>query len=87
VNPATLVPTQFAMQELLGLVALATMLVGMWLNWQRHRHIEQIEEDVKNGKLTGEQAWRRSRFVHRRATVVVCLGMALVLAFVIGLKV
>lgn len=74
------------MQEYLGLVALATMLVGMWLNWQRHRHVERIEEDVKNGKLSGEQGWRRIRYVHRRATVVVGLGVALVLAFVIGLR-
>ncbi len=71
--------------EIVGLVALGTMLVGMWLNWRRQWDIAEIEEDVKNGKTTTDQAWRRIRFVHRRATAVVVFGVALVLVFVFGL--
>lgn len=71
--------------EILGLVALATMLIGMWLNWRRQWDIAEIEEDVKNGKITTDQAWRRSRLVHLRATAVVIFGVVLVLVFVFGL--
>ncbi len=63
--------------ELLGFSGAFAMLVGVWLNWRRQEHIEEIEEHVKNGKLSAEQAWRRMRFVNRRAQAVVFIGTGL----------
>lgn len=63
--------------ELIGLAGALAMALGVWLNWRRQEHIEEIEEHVKNGKLTTEQAWRRMRFVNWRAQAVVFLGTAL----------
>ena len=71
--------------EIVGLVALVTLLIGMWLNWRRQSDIAEIEEDVKNGKITTDQAWRRTRFVQWRATAVVIFGVVLVAVFVLGL--
>lgn len=63
--------------EVIGLAGAGAMLVGVWLNWHRQDHIEEIEEHVKNGKLTTEQAWRRMRLVNWRAQAVVFIGTAL----------
>ncbi len=71
--------------EIVGLAALGTLLIGVWLNWRRQWDVAEIEEDVKNGKITTDQAWRRTRLVHRRATAVVIFGIGLVLVFVVGL--
>lgn len=63
--------------EALGVVAVVVTLVGLWLNWRRPVHEAEIEEAVKDGKLTTEQAWRRNRWVRRRAKVVVTAGVLL----------
>jgi hypothetical protein len=63
--------------ELVGFASAAVLVAGVWLNWRRQEHIEEIEEDVKNGTRTADQAWRRMRFVNWRAQGVVFLGLAL----------
>jgi hypothetical protein len=68
--------------EVVGLAGAAATLLGVWLNWRRQEHIEEIEEHVKNGKLTTEQAWRRMRLVNWRAQAVVFAGTGL-LAFAV----
>lgn len=71
--------------EVVGIAALGVTLVALWLNWRRTAAIAQLEEDVKNGKITPDAAWHRSRFVHRRARAALVLGVALMLVFVAGL--
>lgn len=71
--------------EILGLVAVLATIVGLWLNWQRSWHIADLEEDVKNGKISEEQGWRRARWVHWRATTVLVLGVTLLIAASVGL--
>lgn len=71
--------------ESLGVVAVAVTVTGLWFNWQRPAHEMEIEEAVKDGKLTTEQAWRRVRRVRRRAKVVVAAGVLLMAAALVTL--
>ena len=71
--------------EIVGLLAVLVTLVGIWLQWHRNEHISAVEEDLKNAKITEEQAWHRMRLVNWRATVVVAAGLVLLLGTAIGL--
>ena len=61
------------------------MLLGLWLNWRRQSLLADIEEAVKNNKLTEEQAWRRTRWVNRAGPLVVFVGLGLLLAALLGI--
>lgn len=71
--------------ESAGFAAVAFMLVGLWLNWRRHSLLADIEEAVKNNKLTEEQAWRRTRWLNRAGPLVVFIGVALLVAALWGI--
>lgn len=71
--------------EIVGLVAVAVMLLGLWLNWRRQWLIVEIEEDVKNGKITSEQGWRRNQLVNRFAPAVAFLGIGMLAIALVGL--
>lgn len=68
--------------ELAGICALALLVLGVWMTWRRHSLLEGLEEDVKNVKLTSEQAWRRARWVNRAPPLVVTLGVLVMLGAV-----
>ena len=70
------------MWEITGCCALAMLVLGAWMNWRRHSLLEGIEEDVKNIKLTPEQAWRRSSWVNHAPQVVITLGVLLMMVAV-----
>ncbi len=65
--------------EITGLCALVMLLLGVWMTWRRHSLLEGLEEDVKNIKLTPEQAWRRARWVNHAPPVVITLGVVLMM--------
>lgn len=65
--------------EIVGVLAVAIMLVGVWLQWRRHDHVADVEDDIKNAKLTEEQGWRRARWIGRRANAVLVVGVLLLL--------
>ncbi len=68
--------------ELTGICALALLVLGVWMTWRRHSVLEGLEEDVKNVKLTSDEAWRRARWVNRAPPLVVTLGVLVMLAAV-----
>ena len=68
--------------ELTGIAALVMLLLGVWMSWRRHSALEGIEEDVKNIKLTPEQAWRRTRWVNHAPPVVITVGVILMIVAV-----
>lgn len=70
--------------ELVGLAAVAVMLLGLWLSWRRQSLLADIEEDVKNIKLTSEQAWRKSRWVTHAGPVVIVVGMLMLIVAMAG---
>ncbi len=70
--------------EVTGACALGMLLLGVWMTWRRHARLEEIEEDVKNIKLTPEQGWRKVRFVNRAPPVVITLGVLLMIAALAG---
>jgi hypothetical protein len=66
--------------EITGLCALALLLLGVWMSWRRQTVLADIEEDVKNIKLTSEQAWRKTKWVNFGPPVVITLGVLLMIA-------
>jgi hypothetical protein len=68
--------------EITGICALVILLLGVWMAWRRNSLLEGLEEDVKNIKLTPEQAWRRARWVNNAPPVVITLGVLLMMAAV-----
>lgn len=68
--------------EITGIGALVMLVLGVWMSWRRHSLLEGIEEDVKNIKLTPEQAWRRTQWVNHAPPVVITLGVVLMIVAV-----
>jgi hypothetical protein len=74
---ATVLILSQANRELVGLVAVLTTILGIWMQWHRQSHLSDIEESVKNGDIPPDEGHRRIRFVDWRATVLVVAGMGL----------
>ncbi len=68
--------------ELAGLFSAMVTLAGVWLRWRSQWHISEIEDEVKNGKISGDEAQRRMRFIERRAMTMIFGGLGL-LVFVL----
>jgi hypothetical protein len=54
-------------------------LLGMWYAWQRQWHRSDVEEKLKERKVTEDQAQRQIRFIEIRAALLICAGVALVI--------
>ena len=62
--------------------AILLTLVGVMLQWYQPSHRMSLEERVKDGKITSEEARRQILFYHRFAPVATLLGVV-VLAVVL----
>ena len=58
-------------------VALVLTLVGVALHWNQPRHRMSLEELVKDGKVTADEARRQILFYERFAPVATMLGILL----------
>ena len=63
--------------ELVGLVAISMMLAGGWIRWHLSWLRSDAEEDVKDSKITSEQAERRIRRLNFYSPALVFGGVAL----------
>ncbi len=59
--------------------AILLTLVGVALNWNLPRRRMSVEEHVKDGDMTEEQARRHLRFYERFAPVVTLVGVAVLI--------
>ncbi len=57
--------------------ALVLTLVGVALHWNQPRHRMSLEERVKDGKVTPDEARRQILFYERFAPVATMLGILL----------
>jgi len=65
--------------EGLGATGAMIMLLGMWLAWQQQWHRSDVEERLKDRRITEEAARRQMRFIEIRAALLICVGFALVI--------
>jgi hypothetical protein len=63
--------------ELMGLLSALLTLSGVWLQWRSQSHVSDIEEAIKNGKISAEAGRRRMRRVEWRATAMIFGGLGL----------
>jgi hypothetical protein len=57
------------------MAAIFLSLVGMVLHWQAPRHRMAVEERIKDGKITPDEAQRQMRFYARLAPLVTAMGI------------
>lgn len=72
--------------EVVGLVAIVTTLLGTWFAWHRTQHRADVEDEIKDRKLSEEAASKRIRFIEFRGTFLIWFGLALVLLALVGLS-
>jgi hypothetical protein len=77
-------PARWLDEAGLGAAALLT-ITGMVLHWQMPRHRMSMEERVKDGKITAEEAERRMRFRAICAPVATMLGVAVLVVELLNL--
>lgn len=70
----------------LGAAVLITM-TGLVLRWYIPQHRMSVEERVKDGKMTEDEARRQMKFYARCAPVLTLLGMALLIVALIDMVV
>ncbi|MEI6861033.1 MAG: hypothetical protein WCL04_02150 [Verrucomicrobiota bacterium] len=63
--------------EQLALAAIALVAAGIWLRWRLDFYCSDAEEDVKDKKITAEQARRRIAFIKWGVPAVTILGLLL----------
>lgn len=71
--------------ECLGGAGTASTLLGMWFAWQRQWHRSDIEERLKDRRITESVARRQMQLVEIRAALLICGGFALVVVAVFNL--
>lgn len=54
-------------------------LLGIWYAWQRQWHRADVEERLKDRKITEDQAHRQMRFIDVRAGLLIVGGMGLLI--------
>lgn len=62
--------------------AIVLTAIGMALHWHQPQHRMSLEERVKDGKITGDEARRQILFYNRFAPIATLLGV-LVLCLVL----
>jgi hypothetical protein len=67
--------------EIVGLCGLVISLTSIWLQWDLQQRLSNIEDRLKDGRITGEQAMQKIRFWKYFApalslTGVILLGIA-----------
>ena len=67
-------------------VAVALTLTGMVLHWHLPRHRMSMEERMKDGKLTEEEAERQLRFYSWCAPIATLLGVAVLVVVLFNLS-
>jgi hypothetical protein len=67
-------------------VAVTLTLTGMALHWHLPRHRMSMEERMKDGKLTEEQAQRQLRFYGWCAPIATLLGVLVLVAVLFNLS-
>lgn len=71
----------------IGMMAgLLALVLGLWMGGRQHRQRWDVEEAVKNEKITEEQARRRIAWITWRPIGFIGLGVALVLAGIATLR-
>ncbi len=65
--------------ELLAIAAIALVATGIWLRWRLDDYCSDAEEDVKDKKITAEQARRRIALIQWGVPVVTVLGLLLLM--------
>lgn len=63
--------------EWVGMLATAVTTAGVWYRWRSHWHLSDVEEDLKNDKISPDQAQRRSRWIEVRARTLIFGGLGL----------
>ena len=71
--------------ECIGGSGTITMLLGMWFAWQRQWHRSDIEERLKDRRITESVARRQISFIEIRLALLICGGFALVIISVYNL--
>jgi hypothetical protein len=72
--------------ELAGVCSGLVTLTGVWLHWRSQWHLSDIEDAVKNGRISADEGQRRMRFVGRRAVVLIFGGLGLLAFTVLALS-
>lgn len=69
-----------------GIVAAIVLTaIGMILHWYQPQHRMELEEKVKDGKLTDEEARRQILFYNRFAPVATLLGVVVLCIVLVDL--
>jgi hypothetical protein len=68
----------FVPEDLCSLAGVAVMAAGLWMVGKRHRHRWDVEEALKDGKLTEDEARRRIAWIKWRAAGLIVAGLAMV---------
>jgi len=68
------------MEELGFAIAGTTTAIGVLLQWQVPRRRMAMEEEVKDGALSPDEADRRLRFFAIAATIVTVIGVGMLIA-------
>jgi hypothetical protein len=65
--------------ELMAVVAIPMIATGVWLHWRIAWYCSEAEEDVKDKKITEEQARRRIALLNWTWPVLTVAGLALLM--------
>jgi len=69
-----------------GVVSVLTTLLGIWFEWRRPRDREDVEDAIKDRKITEAAAQRRIKFIDYRPWCLICLGVALLVLAMVGMS-
>lgn len=80
---ASLPAAQFTLTQELTLVGAGVVtLVGVWLCWMGPRYRMTLEEQVKDGKITSDDAYRKIQVNQWLGPAVTIVGVGLLLYFI-----
>lgn len=79
---ATILAFQLTLSQEMSLVGAGVVtLIGAWLCWTSPRYRMEVEEHVKDGKMTSDEAFRKIQRSQWLGPAVTILGVALLVYF------
>jgi ABC-type nickel/cobalt efflux system permease component RcnA len=80
---ATLMAFQMTLSQEMSLIGAAVVtLIGVWLCWASPRYRMSVEEHMKDGKMTSDEAFRKIQLNQWLGPAVTVVGVALLLYFI-----